>query len=70
MCIHYGYVDMDGNEDLMMKKRRERLIITSRLQRWYLGTYTEIRQNKLGDMDKNGFKGIITEFALGFKHLK
>jgi hypothetical protein len=54
----------------MVKKRRERPIMTSRLRRWYSGTYTEIGQNKLGDMDKNRFEGIIAEFAPRFEQLK
>jgi hypothetical protein len=70
MCIRYGHEDLDDDEEPMMKKRRVRPIMTSRLRRWYSGTYTEIGQNKLGDMDKNGFEGIIAEFAPRFENLK
>lgn len=65
----------DGEEtcapyESIVKKRKVRPIMASRLRRWYLGTYTEIGQNKLGDMDKNGFEGIIAEFAPRFENLK
>jgi hypothetical protein len=35
---------------------------------WYSATYTEIGQNKLGNMDKNGFEGIIAEFSTQFEN--
>jgi len=76
MCIRYGYENVgDGEEtcapqESIVKKRRVRPIMTSRLRRWYSATYTEIGQNKLGDMDKNGFEGIIAEFAPRFENLK
>jgi hypothetical protein len=53
-----------------VKKRRVRPITTSRLRRWYSDAYTEIGQNKLGDMDKNVFEGIIAQFAPRFENLK
>ena len=75
MCIRYGHENVSDSEETCaphesIVKRRVRPIITSRLRRWYLGTYTEIGQNKLGDMDKNGFEGIIAEFAPRFENLK
>ncbi|KAL7799783.1 serine/threonine-protein kinase Sgk2 [Trichoderma ceciliae] len=70
MCIRYGHEDLDGDENSMVKKRMERRIMPSRLRGWYSGTYNEIGRNKLGDMDKNGFEGIVAEFAPRFEHLK
>ena len=40
----------------------------SRLRGWYSGTYTEIAQNKLGDMV--GFEDVTAEFAPVFTGLK
>ena len=49
---------------------RVRLRNTIRLRGWYTGNYAEIARNKRGDMDKNGFEGILAEFAPKFERLK
>jgi hypothetical protein len=66
MCIRYGHVDMDDGQ----ARKRTRPLATSRLRRWYTGTYAEIAHTKLGHMDKNGFEDIIAEFAPRFERLK
>jgi hypothetical protein len=43
---------------------------TIRLRGWYTGNYAEIARNKWGDMDKNGYEGILVEFAPKFERLK
>ena len=73
MFIRYGHEKIRENSaprGSMAKKRRTRPTSSSRLQGWYSGTYVEIGRNKLGDMDKNGFEGIIAEFAPRFERLK
>ncbi|OBT40386.1 hypothetical protein VE00_10085 [Pseudogymnoascus sp. WSF 3629] len=64
MCIRYGHVDMDDGQ---ARKSRQ---LTSALRDWYTGTYRQIASTKLGHMDKNGFEGIIAEFAPRFENLK
>lgn len=75
MCILYGNedpgvgVDRSASSEPAANKRvRPRKSI--RLRRWYTGTYAEIALNKLGDIDKNGFEGIMAEFAPKFERLK
>ncbi|KAH8799091.1 hypothetical protein F5884DRAFT_869681 [Xylogone sp. PMI_703] len=63
----YGYT---GGGIGKAKVRRSRLVMTSRLRGWYMGTYTEIGRNKLGDMDENGFEDIVAELALRFENQK
>jgi hypothetical protein len=73
MCIRFGHENVvDGEETCgpIVKRKRLKPITTSRLRRWSSGTYTEIGQNKLGDIDKIRFKGIIAEFAPKFANLK
>ncbi|TEY37182.1 hypothetical protein BOTCAL_0526g00030 [Botryotinia calthae] len=73
MCIRYGYEDIEQDSGPIRspaKKTRTRSISTSRLQKWYTGTYIEIARTKLGDMDKNGFEDIIAEFAPQFENQK
>ena len=43
---------------------------TSRLRRWYAGTYEDIANTKRGHMDKKAFKEIIAEFPPKFGGLK
>ncbi|OAF59020.1 hypothetical protein VC83_06149 [Pseudogymnoascus destructans] len=66
MCIRLESCCMDDGQ----ARQRTRPLATSRLRRWYTGTYAEIADTKLGHMDKNGFGGIIAEFAPKFKLLK
>ena len=66
MCIRYGHVNIDDRQ----ARKRTGPLVTSRLQQWYIGTYVEIANTKLGHMDKNGFEGIIVEFAPRFENLK
>ena len=74
MCIRYGHETVGDGEEIrvpqepQVKKRRP--IMTSRLRRWYSGTYTEIGQNKLGERDKNGFEGIVAEYSPRFENMK
>ena len=43
---------------------------TSRLRRWYAGSYEDIADIKRSHMDKNRFKGILDEFPLEFNGLE
>jgi hypothetical protein len=43
---------------------------TSRLRRWYAGSYEDIADIKGRHMDTNRFKGILDEFPLKFDGLK
>jgi hypothetical protein len=43
---------------------------TSRLRRWYVGTYEDIATIKRGHMDKKYFRGILEEFPPKFGDLK
>jgi hypothetical protein len=76
MCIRYGYGDLGdwadrtASSEPVANKMRVRPRNTIRLRGWYTGTYAEIARNKLGDMDKNRFEGILTEFAPKFERLK
>ena len=66
MCIRYGHVDMDDGQ----ARKKSRQLTTSALRDWYTGNYRQIASTKLGHMDKNGFEGIIAEFAPRFENLK
>jgi hypothetical protein len=66
MCIRYGHVDMDDGHS----RKKSRPLTTSALRDWYTGNYRQIASTKLGHMDKNGFEGIIAEFAPRFENLK
>lgn len=66
MCSRHGH-DNKGDRQGSKKTRPS---ATSRLRRWYIGTYAEIADTKLGHMDKNGFENIIVEFAPKFENLK
>ncbi|KAF2802994.1 uncharacterized protein BDZ99DRAFT_503654 [Mytilinidion resinicola] len=65
MCIRYGHDYMDNGQ-----ASKKGLLATSRLRRWYTGTYADISDTKLGHMDKNGFENVIAEFAPKFEGLK
>jgi hypothetical protein len=67
MCIRYGQADMEGGSE---PNKKTRLSATSRLRRWYTGTYAEIADTKVGHMDKNRFENIVVEFASGDERLK
>ncbi|TVY91078.1 hypothetical protein LAWI1_G002837 [Lachnellula willkommii] len=58
MCIGHGHDYMDDRQ-----ASKKGPLAISRLRRWYIGTYTEIADTKLGHMDKNGFENVIAEFA-------
>jgi len=46
------------------------LPITSRLRRWYAGSYEDIADIQRSHMDKSRFKGILNEFPLEFDGLE
>jgi hypothetical protein len=75
MCICYGYedpgdwADRTTSSEPVANKLRVRPRNTIILRGWYTGTYAEIARNKRGDMDKNGFEGILAEFASKFERL-
>jgi hypothetical protein len=58
VIIRYGQ-EMDKN-----------LLKTSRLRRWYAGTYEDIAEIKGRHMDKKHFRGIMAEFPPKFNGLK
>lgn len=73
MCIRYEFEDIgeiSGSLRSTTKKIRTRSISTSRLQKWYTGSYTDIARIKTGDMHQNGFEHIIAEFAPQFENQK
>lgn len=61
VCIRYGQDTVNSTLEASA---------TSRLRRWYTGTYTDIADTKIGHMDKNVFENIIAEFAVKFETLK
>jgi hypothetical protein len=65
MCICHGH-DYINNRQASKKGP----LATSKLRRWYIGTYAEIADTKLGHIDKNGFEKVIAEFAPKFEGLK
>jgi len=66
MCIRHGHNDVRDGQG----SKKTGPLVTSRLRRWYTGTYAEIADTKLGHMDKNGFENVIGEFAPKFESLK
>ncbi|KAH0537305.1 hypothetical protein FGG08_005895 [Glutinoglossum americanum] len=52
------------------QKGNKNLPETSRLRRWYTGTYEDIAGNKGWDMGKRGFKNITAEFPPQFEGVK
>ena len=68
MCIRHGHDYHDYMDEGQASKKGP--LATSRLRRWYTGTYAEIADTKLGHMDKNGFENVIAEFVPKFEGLK
>jgi serine/threonine protein kinase len=66
MCIRISQADMDSGSE----PKKTRLSATSRLRRWYTGTYAQIADTKAGHMDKNRFENIVAEFASREERLK
>ncbi|PVH67286.1 hypothetical protein DL98DRAFT_604249, partial [Cadophora sp. DSE1049] len=66
MCIRHGHDNLNDGQS----SKKARKFAKSRLRRWYMGTYAEIADTKLGHMDKNGFENVIAEFAPKFDVLK
>ncbi|KAF1997507.1 hypothetical protein P154DRAFT_524707 [Amniculicola lignicola CBS 123094] len=51
---------------VIIQGRDRTLLKTSRLRRWYTGSYDQIADIKRGHMDKNAFRGILIEFPQEF----
>ena len=64
MCIRHNQVA--GLE----AEKKSRHSLTSRLRRWYTGTFPEIANTKFGHLDKNIFENIVAEFVPNFEALK
>lgn len=64
MCIRYGH---EGAGEFQARPRSTR---TNVLRDWYTGNYRRIARMKRGDMDKNAFEYIVSEFAPQFESLK
>jgi predicted transcriptional regulator len=62
MCIRHGHDAVDDRQ----ASNKSKPLATSRLRRWYTGTYAELAETKLGHMDKNGFENVIADFAPKF----
>lgn len=55
---------------IISQARDKALLKTSRLRRWYAGSYDQTAEIKRGHMDKKAFQGILAEFPQAFHGLK